>query len=553
MTAFLARPFRVSAGLFAAALLSGCVDEEVPDFFTLSPSSATLSAEVGGEDRAEVVIQNRKRKAASLRLPELPPDLAWDTAAGSCGDTLASGAQCSLVIVFTPSSAYRESYTVEVDDAGDDDDVAFTLEVDSEDAGWGGVRYVHDEGPAEGEALATDEAGNVYLAGLTRKLTAGSNTALQGFYVTRYSRKGEREWTTRVHSTADHLLWGADSLVAGHGQVCFLYPTTLTGTPSHDVYTTLQCLDARTGTGGWTQALGTGDDNSNLRGALAMAANGDLLVGDSQGPADDRSLHLFRFSPVGVQQWHRAFDNGVNVLGIDVTSDGFVITGSAQGDAFGLDLDAGVTSGLVARLDGDGMLQWAEEVGRVAASENVSAWGAAVDDEDRIYVATWRTENEVADPATEAIEQVRLVALDGDGASRWTRTLPLTGVGGYAYDVAVSRDGSRVFVAGVVLGGTSTIDALPELEGYSSAGGMMAMYDGDGDLQWIDLLWTQEDGWVSYYDVGFTPGGDALVAGNTRYYHLDGSDLPADIVPGTSGEMRRAGLVARFAPDGSPD
>lgn len=518
----------------------------------VSAARSQLSAEVGGHDTLEVTVHNARQTTVGFSLPALPADLAYDAAAGTCGATLAAGASCLVTLVFTPTTGYQHDFSWEVDDATDDNhDPALALTLDSADVGWAGVRYVHDEGPAEASAVARDAAGNVYLAGLTRQIDGV--TAVQGFFVTRYSRKGVREWTTYTRSTAGHLLWGPRSMVASNSQVCFTYSTWLNATPTVQAYTTLQCVDARVGTGLWSQALSAGDGYTLHRDELAMAGNGDLLVSDLQGPYSAPQPHVYRYSSTGTQLWHRVYDGTITVHGLAVATTGFVLSAGVQGNAFGLSLSAAVTSGVVARFDDGGDLLWATEVGRVTVDDNVAAVGAAVDANNIVYASTWRTENNVVNPDLEAVDQVRLVSLNANGTSRWSRTLPLSGTGGYAYDVAVSDDGQQVLVGGSVLANTGTLDVLPAAQGNSQSGGLLALYDAAGDLQWLKLQWTQADGWVSNDDVAFAPGGDVLSAGLTKRYHLDGTTLPAGIVPATSGETPRAGFLARFHPDGTAD
>jgi hypothetical protein len=536
-------------------LLAACDDEEPPGYLKVSPSATTLVAGVGESDRREITVTNKWRKQAKVTLPTLPADLAWEGASNTCGAFLAPGASCSATLVFTPTDAYLKEYVVEVDDPDHADDPAFELTLDSRPQSWSGVRYMHDEGPAEGSVVARDAAGNVYLAGKTRAMSADSNQVVQGLFVTRYNRDGSRGWTKILHAGSERSIWPPEEMVAGNGQVCFTHPLWYRRSLTLvEVSTVLRCLQADSGKVNWSHELAAPDANWRQRSALAMATNGDLLVGDSQGTDDAPALHLYRYSPTGKLQWKRSYGGAMAVVGLAATSSGFALAAAARGDVFDLGLADGSYNGVVARLTNDGTPLWATEVGRVLPEESLDMIaGIAVAADDTVYTTVARTEDDPEKLAAAAMLQVRLVSVSGDGNTRWTTTLPLTGTGGFGYSVAVSDDGQRVFVGGVVLQGTSTIDALPGLEGPGQGGGLLAAYDASGVLDRIDMLWTADDGWVVVSDVGVMPDGGLLAAGSTSRYHLDGSNLPAGILPKPSGEIPKAAFVARYPPDGMVD
>lgn len=536
-------------------LLAACDDEEPPGYLKVSPSATTLVAGVGESDRREITVTNKWRKQAKVTLPTLPADLAWEGASNTCGAFLAPGASCSATLVFAPTDAYLKEYVVEVDDPDHADDPAFELTLDSRPQSWSGVRYMHDEGPAEGSVVARDAAGNVYLAGKTRAMSADSNQVVQGLFVTRYNRDGSRGWTKILHAGSERSIWPPEEMVAGNGQVCFTHPLWYRRSLTLvEVSTVLRCLQADSGKVNWSHELAAPDANWRQRSALAMATNGDLLVGDSQGTDDTPALHLYRYSPTGKLQWKRSYGGAMAVVGLAATSSGFALAAAARGDVFDLGLADGSYNGVVARLTNDGTPLWATEVGRVLPEESLDMIaGIAVAADDTVYTTVARTEDDPEKLAAAAMLQVRLVSVSGDGNTRWTATLPLTGTGGFGYSVAVSDDGQRVFVGGVVLQGTSTIDALPGLEGPGQGGGLLAAYDASGVLDRIDMLWTADDGWVVVSDVGVMPDGGLLAAGSTSRYHLDGSNLPAGILPKPSGEIPKAAFVARYPPDGMVD
>lgn len=539
----------------ATLLLAACDDEEPPGYLKVSPSAATLVAGVGESDRQEITVTNKWRKQAKVTLPTLPADLAWEGASNSCGAFLAPGASCSATLVFTPADAYLKEHVVEVDDPDHADDPAFQLTLDSRPQSWRGVRYMHDEGPAEGSVVARDTAGNVYLAGKSRAMSAESNQVVQGLFVTRYNRDGSRAWTKILRAGSEQSIWPPEDMVAGSGQVCFTHPLWYQRSLMVvEVSTVLRCLQADTGQLRWSQELAAPDANWRQRSALAMAANGDLLVGDSQGTDAAPALRLYRYSPTGKLQWKRSYGGVMTVVGLAATASGFALAAASQGDVFDLGLADGGYHGVVARLTDNGTPLWATEVGRVLPEESVSMIaGIAVAADDTVYTTVSRNEDDPEKLAAAAMQQVRLVSVSGDGNTRWTATLPLTGTGGFGYSVAVSDDGQRVFVGGVVLQGTSTIDALPGLEGPGQGGGLLAAYDASGALDRIDMLWTADDGWVAVSDVDVMPDGGLLAAGLSWRYHLDGSNLPAGILPRPSGEIPKAAFVARYRPDGTLD
>lgn len=546
---------------FFTMSVTACSDDDgngvVPAYLEVTPGSGVLSSEVGGSDTLVLTVRNRKRSSVPLSLPSLPGDVAYEPEGTTCGGSIAAGSSCQVTLVFTPSSEYVEEFSFEVNDRDEDAEYpVLTLTLDSMGSTWAGVQYVHDRGPAEASAVARDQAGNMYLAGLSRELVANSPSALQGVFVTRYNRKGDRAWTFELPPVEGHTTWGPRNMVADGDQVCFTYSKWLTVSWLVHAYTTLQCLDARTGESRWAHALSEGDQNTSHRDQLALAVNGDLLVGDPQGAYSGvRTLHLYRYSSASEQLWHREYEGSlIGLGGLVATPTEIMFSATVTGDDFGLSLPAGFSSAVVVTLDHSGNVQWAVDLGREVPGDNVIARGLDVDASGVAYLSTWRTESNVSNPDEEAAEQVTLVSLAADGSLRWSRKLPLVGVGGYSHDVAVSPDGQRIAVGGRVFGGTGTVDVLPDAQGYSSFGGLLALYNDAGDLQWLDLLWTNDDGHVVHDDLVFAPGGDLLAAGMTHHYMLDGSDLPAGIVDtAVSGEIIRAGFLVRYRPQDMVD
>jgi uncharacterized protein (DUF2249 family) len=359
------------------------------------------------------------------------------------------------------------------------------------------------------EAVATDAAGNIYVAGSFEGTAdfdpgVGATTLSSGTYastyVAKYSNAGALYWARCLGGMAGDIAVGSDGSVYTVG---FFYDTgdfdpgtsvfNLTSAGNTDVF--LSKLDSA-GRFVWARRIGGALADYGL--GLAVAADGSVCVtGTFQATVDfdpgsgvynlssagDRDAFVAKYSSSGVLTWACRLGgySGDGAYDIALDVDGSVYTtGSFQGTA---DFDPGPgtfyytsasgsygTDVFVSKLDSAGNFVWARRMGE---GNDAFGYGIAVAPDGCVYTtgyfsgtADFDTGSSTSNLVSAGSWDVFVTKLNSSGDFVWARRL-----GGSAADecfgIVVGPDGS-VYTAGWFIG-TSDFDPGPGTFYLSSA------------------------------------------------------------------------------------
>jgi hypothetical protein len=169
------------------------------------------------------------------------------------------------------------------------------------------------------EAVATDAAGNIIVAGRT------GDAAL----VIKYAPDGAEQWRRLLDSTEyDHAL-GVATDAAGTIVVVGLTGGSLAG-PLKGLYDTFVAKYSADGTPQWIEQPGKPGEDAGR--AVAIDSVGRIFVaGNHAGPTSGGSGFLAAFSDAGVELWrrHRGGDYFDGIWGVAIDPEGNVVVGGS--------------------------------------------------------------------------------------------------------------------------------------------------------------------------------------------------------------------------------
>jgi hypothetical protein len=247
--------------------------------------------------------------------------------------------------------------------------------------------------------VATDAAGNVYIAGYTSLAMPGSTAAggVDGF-IAKYSSNGTRQWVRQLGSSAYDELDAIAVDASANVYVGGYTRGTVAGSPEviaglADAFAAKYSTD---GTKLWVHQIGsTADDTGH---GIAVDATGNVYLSGStngtlptsvESTAGSGDAFLVKYSTTGTRTWvHQlgstAFENAYAVA-VDANNNPY-IAGYTVGTLPG-SLDPGVNSNAMfaARYSSAGARVWVRQLG-VAAKTTV-ARGIAVDALGNVHVA----------------------------------------------------------------------------------------------------------------------------------------------------------------------
>ena len=414
-------------------------------------------------------------------------DYAYDIAVDSAGNAYVTGycgrgsTKDDIVTIKYAGATGAELWNVHYNGAGDDNDIAYELALDSLGNVYvcGGTYWsttnidfvtlkydslgnqlwaVRYDGPISGRdmanELALDAAGNVYIAGSSEGDGTGPD------YVTvKYDVDGNKLWDQRYSSAGA----GSDSIqelfVSTDGSA---YVTGWTqGTAPLRNITTI-CYNSAGGQTWLAQYSGPGNGD-NIAFELALDPSGALYVtGGSTGGSGKREFVTIKYNDLsGRELWVRRYDGPgtgddfAHEVSLDASGN-IIVAGLSTGD--GTDID------LVTIKYGPDLEEWHAEYNGPANGDD-DPQAIASDGSGNLYVAA-SSENSVGNV------DYLTIKYDPDGNKLWEMAYNGPGNGNDVPSAIAVDDTGNVYVTGSSSGATT--------------GGDFAtiMYDSDGTLQW---------------------------------------------------------------------
>jgi hypothetical protein len=318
------------------------------------------------------------------------------------------------------------------------------------------MRQLGTPGEETVRAIASDADGNVYLAGYTNdgldgNVSAGGND----LFVVKYDAAGAKQWTRQLGTAGEDLAFGISIDAAGNA---FVTGSTAGGLDGNPFAGGIDLFVVKYDAGGvrqWTRQLGTAqyDEPHGIaidgRGNLFVAGRtGGALDGNVAAGADD--LFVVKYSSSGVKQWTRQLGGAGNDSGWAVATDwaGNVYVAGITDGSFDGHPSAGNYDYVVVKYDGLGAKAWSRQQG---AASTDRAFAIATDAAGDVFVA--------GDTYTGASYDVFVSKLDASGAELWQRQLE-SASSDFCMAVTIDPAGS-VFAAGYTSG---------DLDGNASIG-----------------------------------------------------------------------------------
>ncbi|MFL5814740.1 MAG: SBBP repeat-containing protein [Bdellovibrionia bacterium] len=377
----------------------------------------------------------------------------------------------------------------------------------------------------EGNGVATDSSGNVFVSGYTGGgLDGNALTGTTDFFVTKYDSTGAKLWTRQL-GVASKTTTGNGVATDSSGNVYVAGETnggldgnTLTGTS--DFFITKY---NSAGTKQWTRQRGSFGPTTLSNAVAAADASGNLYIaGTTDSGLDGNTLNgtqdffVTKYDSSGAKQWTRQLgvaSKSTQGNGVATDSSGNVfVTGSTDGGLDGNTL-TGAGDFFVTKYNSSGTKQWTRQLG--VASKSTQGNRVATDSSGNVFVAGY-TYGGLDGNTLTGLSDFFVTKYNSAGTKQWTRQLGVASKSTFAFGVATDSSGN-VFVAGFGTGG---------LDGNTLTGTndfFVTKYDSTGAKQWTRQLGvaskaTQADA------VATDSSGNVFVAGYT-YGGLDGNTL----------------------------
>ncbi|OJT18690.1 hypothetical protein BO221_38795 [Archangium sp. Cb G35] len=322
-------------------------------------------------------------------------------------------------------------------------DLFLTQYDDGGTANW--TRQLGSSGGDYAQAVATDTAGNVYVAGYTTgNLDNNTSAGLKDLFLVKYDASGNKKWTRQFGTLKNDEARAVTVDANGAIYVAGLTHGSLAGTNTSlgDADMFLAKYDA-SGNRQWLKQFGTSDvdvaqgvtTTRSATGVVDVYVSGYTLgafVGTRAGGYD---AVVAKYGADGTAGWKVQRGSAGNDLAYGITADGtgnLFFTGTTNYD-LGTNLSAGSNDVFLTELRAsDGVHRLSRQLGSTHPSDSLAegdiAFGVTVDNSGGIYVAGY-TEGEFADTLLAGDKDVLIAKYGGgcdflapntcDGGSGW--------------------------------------------------------------------------------------------------------------------------------------
>ena len=299
-----------------------------------------------------------------------------------------------------------------------------------------GVTAVGTDSDETGRGIATDNAGNVYVAGITDGTLPGSPVTNQGSYdlfLVKYNSAGDTVWTRQMGSPDSETVSGVAVDSGGNIYVAGRTSGTLPGSPTtYQGGTDLFLVKYNSaGDNVWTRQMGSPD--SDIASGVAVDTAGNIYVAGFTGgtlpgsPTTHRGggfdLFLVKYNPAGENVWTRQMGSPKSdtVSGVAVDTGGDIyVAGYTLGTLPGSPTtNQGSADLFLVKYNSAGENVWTRQMG---SPFNDTVSGVAVDTGGNIYVAGYTSSTLPGSPTTnQGSDDLFLVKYNSAGDNVWTR------------------------------------------------------------------------------------------------------------------------------------
>ncbi len=256
---------------------------------------------------------------------------------------------------------------------------------------WQQPLWVQQLGTAEADSalgVATDGAGNVYIAGATAGSLAGPPQGGDDAWVAKYSPAGALRWKQQLGTKEHEFAAGVATDSAGNVYIAGTTLGPLAGRQqgNGDAWVAKY---SPAGVLRWKQQLGT-KESDTAKGVATDGAGNVYIAGTTLGPLAGRQqgngdAWVAKYSPAGVLRWKRQLGTKETeiVNGLATDGAGNVII---AGDAYAL--EGGGWVGWLAKYSPAGAIRWKQQY-TYDGFDLTGITGVTTDKDDNVYIAGW--------------------------------------------------------------------------------------------------------------------------------------------------------------------
>lgn len=361
-------------------------------------------------------------------------------------------------------------------------------------------------------SIAADDAGNIYIGGMTYGSLAATNAGLSDISLVKYDKYGNMAWARQRGSTGYDEIFDVTTDINSNIYVAGYTAADLEGQSAGSLDYIVAKYDPN-GSMIWIKQMGS-LGSEQARGITTDSSGNIYITGytfsDLEGVNSGSSdFFIVKLDSSGNKLWGVQLGSTGNEDSYDIATDisgDVYVTGSTTG-ALGGNTNQGSTDLFIAKYDSVGSLVWVKQIGTV---EGELGRDITVGTSGNIYVVGY-TEGSIG-AANAGFFDLLVIKLDSRGTVAWTRQLG-TAANDLGYGITSDINGN-IYATGSTGG---------DLDGNISAGLgdlFVVQYDNNGNKVWTKQLGTI--GGESGSSVTTDGGGNIYITGATNG-ELDGS------------------------------
>ena len=402
-------------------------------------------------------------------------------------------------------------------------------------------RQYGTSGYEHGLSADTDSSGNIYVTGYTNGALDGNTySGSSDIFLTKYSRDGSKQWTKQYGSTGTDE---GNSVATDNSGNVYITGRTMgaldnnDNNGSSDIFLTKFSI---AGTKQWTKQYGS--SGADIGYSVASDSNGNIyVVGSTSGTlgentsSGENDIFITKFDNNGTKLWTKQYGSNAADEGRSVVVDpggNIYIAGFTQGALYE-NAGNGSYDIFLTKYNTDGIQQWTKQYG---SNTFDAAYSLTSDSNGNIYIVG-QSYGVLEGASNSGSDYIFLIKYDSNGERKWSRQYGL-GISSAAFSVAVSSS-EDIYISGIAY------DVLENYEGDSNWDIFLTKYSNDGILLWtkkygsnlIDYAFSvTPDDSGDIYIAGYTSGalnGNANSGGDDIFLSKFTSSITADQIEGT--------------------
>jgi DNA-binding beta-propeller fold protein YncE len=315
------------------------------------------------------------------------------------------------------------------------------------------------DGPAHGDDEAfsvavSPDGGTVFVIGNSTGTGTGLDYATAAYNTT----TGTQLWATRYNGPGNGDDYGQSIAVSPAGDTVFVTGQS-TGTGTGFDYATVG-YNAATGAQLWVKRYNGPGNGYDSAASVSVSPAGDkvFVTGQSQGATSPDYATVGYNAATGAKLWAKRYNGPAKSL--DAAT--FVAVSPGGGTVFVTGFSTGIGTGLdyatVAYTAATGAQRWVKRYNGPGNSVDLAS-SVAVSPDGKTVVVTGRTTSIFTGGSSKGLDYATIAYNAATGAQRWVKRYNGPGKDAdYAFSVAVSPAGDKVFVTGFSTGTSTGLD-----------------------------------------------------------------------------------------------